>query len=402
MTSLHIRQQFQHRFGSPPQLIAHAPGRVNLIGEHTDYNDGFVLPVAIDKYVSIAARSRLDRRVVLYALDFDQTCEFSLDDIRPSTGSDAWSNYPKGVAYFLQQANQPIIGLEGVISGDVPIASGLSSSAALEVASALAFLNAGPLPLSPRPRGDQGGEMSRSELALLCQRAENQFVGVNCGIMDGTISIFGKTDHALFLDCRTLHYELVPLNLGAVQIVVCNTKVKRELASSEYNKRRATCEEGVEILKQWLPSISSLRDVSLSDFKKYETFLPPLTQKKCRYVIQENERALSAVEALKAGNLQAFGRLMNASHIGLRDDYEVSCKELDAMVEIAWAHDGVIGARMTGAGFGGCTVNLVRRDAVASLTAHIQTEYPRRTGIEPEIYVCNVGDGAFVEMGKNG
>ncbi|MBI1924548.1 galactokinase [Candidatus Poribacteria bacterium] len=412
MTSLHIRQQFQHRFGSLPQRIAHAPGRVNLIGEHTDYNDGFVLPVAIDQYVSIAARSRSDRRVVLYALDFDQTCEFSLGDIRPSTGSDTWSNYPKGVAYFLQQANQPIIGLEGVISGDVPLASGLGSSAALEVASALAFLNAGisphPLPLSPavprgRPasRGVRGEgrrpQMSQSELALLCQRAENQFAGVNCGIMDGTISILGKADHALFLDCRTLHYELVPLNLGEVQIIVCNTKVKRELASSEYNKRRATCEEGVEILKQWLPSISSLRDVSLSDFKKYETFLPPLTQKRCRYVIQENERALGAVEALKAGNLQAFGRLMNASHIGLRDDYEVSCLELDAMVEIAWAHHGVVGARMTGAGFGGCTVNLVRRDAVASLTAHIQTEYPRRTGIEPEIYICNVGDGAYIE-----
>jgi galactokinase len=185
--------------------------------------------------------------------------------------------------------------------------------------------------------------------------------------------------------------------LGDVQIVVCNTKVVRELASSEYNKRRAECDKGVEILKQWLSSISSLRDVSLGDFKKYEAFLPPLTQKRCRYVIEENERALSAVEALKAGELQAFGRLMNASHIGLRDDYEVGCLELDAMVEIARAHDGVIGARMTGAGFGGCTVNLVHRDAIERLTNQIKTEYPRRTGIEPEIYVCNVGDGAYVE-----
>ncbi|MCZ6676437.1 MAG: galactokinase [Candidatus Poribacteria bacterium] len=392
MKSSLIHQRFQHHFGSEAQLIVHAPGRVNLIGEHTDYNDGFVLPVAIDKYVSIAARSRGDRRVVLHALDFNQTCEFSLDDIRPSQGNDAWSNYPKGVAHFLQRANQPIPGLEAVISGDVPIASGLSSSAAIEVASALAFLNVGP---------DTPFEMDGSELAALCQRAENQFVGVNCGIMDQAISLLGKANHALFLDCRTLDYERVPLCLADFSIVVCNTKVQRELTSSEYNKRRAECEKGVEHLRQWFPSISALRDVSLSDFRKYEDGLSLRTRKRCRYVIEENERVLRAVDALKAGDLQVFGVLMNASHIGLRDDYEVSCKELDAMVEIAWANKDVIGARMTGAGFGGCTVNLVRRDAVEELVDGIQTEYPQRTGIEPEIYVCNVGDGAFIESSRN-
>jgi len=388
MKSAMIRQQFRHRFGSDPGLVVHAPGRVNLIGEHTDYNDGFVLPVAIDKYVSIAARSRSDRRVVLHALDFDQTAEFSLDDIRPSPETGAWSNYPKGVAHFLQRANQPISGMDAVITGDVPIAVGLSSSAAIEVASALAFLNVG---------ASQPPEMSETELAALCQRAENQFVGVNCGIMDQTISILGKADHALFLDCRTLDYERVPLNLRDFRIVVCNTKVKRELAFSEYNKRRAECEKGVEHIKDWLPSISALRDVSLGDFQKYKASLPPLTQKRCQYVVEENERVLHAVEALKAGDLQTFGKLMNASHTGLRDDYEVSCKELDAMVEIAWANEGVVGARMTGAGFGGCTVNLVRQDAVDAVIARVQTEYPRRTGIEPEIYICTPSDGAFIE-----
>lgn len=391
MKSALIRHQFRHRFGGDAELIAHAPGRVNLIGEHTDYNDGFVLPVAIDKYVSIAARSRADRRIVLHALDFNRTCEFTLDEIRLSQGNDAWSNYPKGIAYLLQRANQPIGGMDAVIAGEVPIASGLSSSAAIEVASALAFLNVGTAPPS---------QMSEPELAALCQRAENQFVGVNCGIMDQTISILGKADHALFLDCRTLDYERVPLNLDHIRIVVCNTKVKRELASSEYNKRRAECEKGVEILKQWYPLISALRDVSPNDFKKHEASLPSLTQKRCRYVIEENERVWRAVAALKTGNLPAFGQLMNASHIGLRNDYEVSCKELDTMVEIAWANEGVIGARMTGAGFGGCTVNLVRQEAVDAFVGEVQSEYPQRTGIKPEVYVCVASDGAFIERGN--
>jgi galactokinase len=387
MKSAQIRQQFQHRFDGNPDLIVSAPGRVNLIGEHTDYNAGFVFPVAIDKYVTVAARSRADRRVVLYAADFDQTCEFSLDGILPPLPNQPrWSDYPKGVAHVLLQNDQPIGGLDAVISGDVPLAVGLASSAAIEVSSALAFLNAGNL------------KMGELELAKLCQRAENEFVGVNCGIMDPTISIVGKANHALFLDCRSLDYERVPLNLADIKIMVCNTNVKRELAGSEYNKRRAECEKGVEILKAWYPSISALRDVSLADFKKHEASLPPLTQKRCRYVIEENERVLHAVEVLKAGDLQEFGRLMNASHDGLRDAYEVSCKELDTMVEIAQTHDGVIGARMTGAGFGGCTVNLVHRDAVEPLSRQIMTEYPEQTGIEPEIYICTPGDGARVEF----
>jgi len=413
MTFSEIRQQFHQRFGDSPDRVVQAPGRVNLIGGHTDYNDGFVLPVAIDKHVTIAASRRSDRRVVLYAADFDQTCEFPLDAILQNDGEPTWSDYPKGVAHFLMKANQPVTGMNAVIRGNVPIASGLGSSAAIEVASAFAFLSLA----RDMSFYSQGSNLAMDEfnsnsatfieaglelkLATLCQRAENEFVGVNCGIMDQAISILGKADHALILDCRSLNYERVPLKLGDFRIMVCDTKVKRELVSSEYNKRRAECEKGVEILRQWLPAISALRDVSLDDFKKYEASLPSLTQKRCRYVIEENDRVLRAVKALKEGELRTFGSLMNASHIGLRNDYQVSCKELDTMVEIALANDSVIGVRMTGAGFGGCTVNLVHQNAVDNLTNQIMTEYPQKTGIVPEIYVCKPSDGAAIVFNSN-
>ena len=403
MTFSEIRQQFHQRFGGSPDRVVQAPGRVNLIGGHTDYNDGFVLPVAIDKHVTIATSRRSDRRVVLYATDFDQTCEFPLDGIFQNDGEPTWSDYPKGVAHFLMQANQPVPGMNAVISGNVPIASGLASSAAIEVASAFAFLSLAPGLMDEFSSNsatliEAGLEL---KLATLCQRAENEFVGVNCGIMDQAISILGKADHALILDCRSLNYERVSLKLGDFRIMVCDTKVKRELASSEYNKRREECEKGVGILKQWLPSTSALRDVSLDDFKKYEASLPSLTQKRCRYVIEENDRVLRAVKALKEGELRTFGSLMNASHIGLRNDYQVSCRELDVMVEIALANDSVIGVRMTGAGFGGCTVNLVHQNAIDDLTNQIMTEYPQKTGIVPEIYVCKPSDGAAIVFNSN-
>jgi galactokinase len=237
---------------------------------------------------------------------------------------------------------------------------------------------------------------------LLCQRAENQFVGVNCGIMDQFISVMGQCDQALFLDCRSLDFELVPLHLKSVaeddvKIVVCNTKVKRELAGSEYNKRRAECERGVDLLKGFLPNIAALRDVSVEDFNKYADHLPPVTQQRCGYVIAENARVLASIAALRSGNLGRFGELMQASHAGLRDEYEVSSAELDAMVEIALSMDGIIGARMTGAGFGGCTVNLVYESAVETFIQAMELRYPQRTGIQPEIYVCNVEAGASIE-----
>lgn len=397
-------QKFKEIFGSPPAFTASAPGRVNLIGEHTDYNDGYVFPVAIDKYINVTARQQSDGRVTLHALDVNDSYEFSLDRLPPTQQAPAWSHYLIGVVSLLQASGRKVSGIDAIITGDVPIGAGLSSSAALSVSAALTFLTAGSEVASPR--NTLNPEIDNKELAALCQQVEHQFVGVKCGIMDQTISLLGREDQALFLDCRSLEYEHVPLNLGAHYIAICNTKVKRELAASEYNKRRAECEKGVDILKQWLPGISSLRDVALKDYKKYEDELPALTQKRCRYVIEENERVLNAVSALKTRHPQAdgrtdeslmqFGRLMNASHDGLRDDYEVSCKELDLLTELARGITGVIGSRMTGAGFGGCTVSIVHEDALEMFQTLVPAEYHKQTGIEPEIYLCNVSDGAQI------
>lgn len=411
----HIAKKFHETLGSQPAFIASAPGRVNLIGEHTDYNNGYVFPVAIDKYLHVAARKRDDRRVTLHALDLNERCEFSLEMPRlyGADGSNtrqnrlpAWSKYLIGVAYLLQESGIRLVGMDAVLTGNVPIGAGLSSSAALAVSTALAFLAVAVDQKEPI----FGSEKDKKALAALCQRAEHEFVGVNCGIMDQTISLFGQADHALFLDCQSLEHVHVPLNLAEHHIVVCNTKVKRELAASEYNKRRAECEKGVDILSKWLPGISSLRDVTLADFKKYEEELPALTQKRCRYVIEENARVLGAISALKDGispehaepvpqqSLAQFGKLMNASHAGLRDDYEVSCRELDLLTDIAGSIAGVIGTRMTGAGFGGCTVSIVHRNALEMLRTRVMTEYLQQTGIEPEIYLCNVSGGASVEQ----
>ena len=373
-------QDFESQFASPPRLYVRAPGRVNLIGEHTDYNDGFVFPVAIDRQVQIVAAPRSDARVVLHSLDFGETVTFTLDDIQKIEG--AWANYPKGVAHVLQQEGYTLTGAEAVLTGNVPLGAGLSSSAAIEVAFALMYAVFADI------------KVDRRQFALLTQRAENQFVGVNCGIMDQFISLMGQVGHALFLDCRSLDYELVPLPMDVMRVVVCNTKVKRELTGSEYNERRAECERGVALLAADLPGIQALRDVSYTDFEKHRAELPPLTQRRCGYVIQENERVQASVEALQAEDYARFGQLMAESHEGLRDDYEVSCPELDLMVEIASDIDGVLGARMTGAGFGGCTVNLVREDAIDSLKEAVLAEYPAKTGIQPEIYVCQVADGA--------
>ena len=402
----HLRptQKFKETFGGPPSFITSAPGRVNLIGEHTDYNDGYVFPVAIDKYINIAARKQPDRRVTLYALDVDDSWEFSLDALNTiPPQAPTWSRYFIGVASLLRAAGREISGIEAVITGDVPIGAGLSSSAALSVAATLAFLTAGSKPVGD---GFRIPDDNKKKLAALCQRVEHEFVDVKCGIMDQTISLLGKENHALFLDCRSLEYEQVPLNLGQHAIAICNTKVQRELAASEYNKRRAECEKGVNILSRWIPGASSLRDIALTDFKKHEEELPALTQKRCRYVIEENARVLEAVSVLKGRNQSAseetdealikFGNLMNASHNGLREDYEVSCKELDLLTDIARSITGVIGSRMTGAGFGGCTVSIVHQDALETFQTRVTTEYKAQTGIEPEIYFCNVSDGAHV------
>ncbi len=400
-----LELEFINRFGHSPDFIISAPGRVNLIGEHTDYNDGYVFPVAIDKYIHIVGSKRSDRQVHLHALDMDEEYTFSLD-APDNSETPAWSNYLKGVAHLLQtqvlnKIGHTLQGMSAVISGNVPIGAGLSSSAALSVASSLAFLGVCGLQIADTSINTKSRvsviQPPPTELAALCQRTEHEFAGVNCGIMDPTISLLGKTDHALFLDCRSLEYRHVPLNLEDILLVICNTNVKRELASSEYNKRRAECERGVEIMQQWMPNITSLRDVTLEDFKKYEVELPQITQKRCRYVVEENTRVQTAVNALITKDISTFGTLMNESHAGLRDAYEVSCDELNVLTDIAQSIDRVIGARMTGAGFGGCTVNLIYQDAVETLRSRVMKEYTQRTGIEPDIYVCNVGDGARIK-----
>jgi len=375
-----VRRRFAEIFGGEPGAVVRAPGRVNLIGEHTDYNDGYVLPVAIDRSVLVAAALRGDRQVVIHALDFGESTKFSLDDIRPDQAQ-TWSNYQRGVAYFLEERGITLPGLNAVVIGDVPIGSGLSSSAAVEVSMAYTW------------QVLAGFEMSRVELALLCQRAENEFVGINCGIMDQFVSALGQRDHALLIDCRSLDHQPVPLPTG-VAIVVADTMKRRGLVDSEYNTRRRECEEGVRILQRYLPEAQALRDVSVAQFKAQSSKLKAQNvRRRCRHIIYENERVLKSVTALRAGDLAAFGQLVNESHISLRDDYEVSCPELDIMAEAAWRVDGVYGSRMTGAGFGGCTVSLVAEEAIEDFRSQVATAYEEATGIVPQIYVCRAEDG---------
>ena len=380
-----LRHAFTQAFDAAPQHILRAPGRVNLIGEHTDYNDGFVLPMAIDRAVLIAARTRADRAVRMRALDFDNArVEFSLDAPITRDHANKWSDYIRGVAWALQARGFALPGLDLAIQGDVPLGSGLSSSAALEVCAATTFVTMG------------GLAISRTEIAELCQRAENEFVGVKSGIMDQFISALARVDHALLIDCRDLSYQNVPLPRGAT-IVVCDTMKRRGLVDSEYNTRRAECEQAVRLLAAQLGKpIRALRDVSPEEFVRHENALPSIVAKRARHIITENARVLDAVAAARRDDLAAFGARMDASHASLRDDYQVSCAELDAMVEIARGQRGCLGARLTGAGFGGCTVNLVEEDAVDAFIANVAREYHAHTGLTPQIFACRAMAGAGV------
>ena len=369
-----VVEAFAREFGGEPAVLVAAPGRVNLIGEHTDYNDGFVLPAAIDRHVVMAARPRADRNVRLHAADMGESAEFDLDDIS-SDEVCRWSNYERGVAWALQGAGYVLQGMDAVVAGDVPVASGLSSSAAVEVATAFAFQTLSDLNLDGVQR------------ALLCQKAENEFVGMRCGIMDQYIISLGRRDHALLIDCRSLEYRVVPVPAG-MSLVTCDTQKRRGLVDSEYNTRRNECEAGARAL-----GVPALRDVSVATFEARQGELAEVTRKRCRHVITENQRVMDAVAALEAGDLGRFGALMNASHVSLRDDYEVSCAELDAMVEAAWRQPGVLGARMTGAGFGGCTVNLVEDGAIEAFLARVPAEYQQRTGLEARVYVSRAEQG---------
>jgi len=378
-TPLQVLDGFKARFGCAASIYR-APGRVNLIGEHTDYNEGLVLPAAIEFYCWAAMALRRDRKLVIHSENFNETVEEAIDSLTPLANKH-WANYPLGVAWALGQAVKPLTGANIYLTGEVPLGAGLSSSAAVEVATGFALLS------------QSGGNIDRKELAQLCQKAENEFVGAHVGIMDQFVSCFGRASKALMLDCRSLEHQFVKLP-ATVQLVICNTMVKHELASGEYNARRAECEEGVRILRIVLPQIRALRDVTLSQLHEHQGILPPKVIARCRHVITENARVTSAVAALQSGNSAALGPLMRESHRSLRDDYEVSCKELDLMVEIASAQTGLIGARMTGGGFGGCTINLVEATAVSNFRRNVVAAYSSATGLIPEIYVSPASEGA--------
>ncbi len=376
------KEVFSLNFTGSPEVTVMAPGRVNLIGEHTDYNEGFVFPMAVNRGIAISGRKRTDSRVSLYSADYKESEEFSLDSIRHDMGR-SWANYFKGVALMLKKNGLPIGGCEAVLIGDLPQGAGLSSSAALEVATAVFFQKLFNLGLEDL------------DLVRLAQQAENEFVGVQCGIMDPFASHMGGKDHALFLDCRSLEHEWVPLG-SEIKVVVFNTGVKRELASSAYNERRRQCQAGARQFAGLLPHVKSLRDVSLCDFEKYQGRLDPVIMKRCRHVISENQRVLDTVEALRAKNFERVKSLFRESHESLRDDYEVSCHELDSLVELAQEHPLQKGSRMTGGGFGGCTVHLVPQEeqVVANFISYVAEGYEKRIGRKPESYVFTPSAGA--------
>jgi galactokinase len=371
-----MQDSFREMFGAAPAAIVRAPGRVNLIGEHTDYNDGFVLPLAIERAVWIALRPRTDRQVRVYSVAFGEWGAFDLT--RMAHGGPAWLAYVQGVAWSLTQAGHELGGWEGVVAGDVPLGSGLSSSAALELATARAFSQVSQLPWEPRA------------MAQLAQRAENEWVGVNCGIMDQLISAMGVADAALLIDCRTLTTEAVPLPAG-VTVVILDTNTRRGLVDSAYNERRSQCEAAARTL-----GVPALRDVTPGQFAALADELDPITRARARHVIHENARVLAAAEAMRAGDAAALGRLMHASHASLRDDYEVSSPALDAMVRCAQAHQACHGARMTGAGFGGCAVALVATEEVDAFTTAVGRCYEASTGRQPTLLATRAAAGAMV------
>ena len=381
-----ITNTFHARFESMPVHILRAPGRVNLLGEHVDYNDGFVLPAAIDRATYIVFSPTDSGQTTLIAQDFEQEASFSQQSIRSKTQADGsalpeWAYYPAGVMWSLNEEHLSTPAMSAVFASSVPRGSGLSSSASVEMTFALAWQTLSDWTLPPMKR------------ALLGQKAENQYVGVNCGIMDQFASACGVENKLLLLDCRSLEWKTIPLPED-ISIVIADTTVRRKLTSGEYNKRRFACEEAVRLLKVDLPKIKSLRDVSLEDFNRLAGKLPEEVSKRARHVVEEIERSKQAETLLEAGNIQHFGELMNQCHISLRDLYEVSCPELDIMVRIAQSLEGCYGARLTGAGFGGCTVNLVAYEEAETFSQLLARGYQSETGYQPEIYITHASNGA--------
>jgi galactokinase len=370
-----LQERFRSEFGSTNgMLVGMAPGRVNLLGEYTDLNEGYVLPMTVDRCVYVALRKRRDSTVRLYSARYDELIEYGLRN-HPKPRAGSWSSYVCGVVEELRLLGLLKHGFEGVVDGDLPLGSGLSSSAALEIATAISLQQQVGFPLDP------------VEMIRLCRHVEHRYANVQCGIMDQFASRLGRENHALFLDCRSLNYEHIPLRLGDYRVVIISTGIERSLAGSAYNVRRDECEQACEFFRLIDSNIVALRDVSTEMFAAHCERLPDNVRRRCRHVIAENQRVLDAITLLSNGELDQFGALMNASNDSLRDDFEVSCTELDFLNTLARNADGVLGARMTGAGFGGCTVNLVHREAVSTLEDQVKTDYTSRFDFTPTVFV---------------
>ncbi len=380
-------EKFKELYGGEGGIRQYfAPGRVNLIGEHTDYNGGHVFPCALTIGTYGVVRSREDRNLRFYSVNFEKlgVIETSLDDLTPSKEA-GWTNYPKGVMWAFEKRGMKIsYGLDILIYGDIPNGSGLSSSASLEVLTGLIL------------KETYGFDVSMVDIALIGQDSENNFNGCNCGIMDQFASAMGKKDNAIFLDTNTLKYEYAPVVLEDAKIVITNSKVKHSLVDSAYNDRRNECEQALKELQK-VVDISTLGDLTEEEFEAHkDAIASEVCRKRAKHAVYENQRAIRAVQALKAGEIQTFGELMNASHVSLRDDYEVSCEEIDILVDLAWKIPGVIGSRITGGGFGGCTVSIVKNDAVDTFINSIGKTYQEKVGHEAEFYVVEIGDGGHV------
>ncbi len=370
------------RYGKAEGLLwSRAPGRVNIIGEHTDYNNGYVFPIAIDRDIVVAFRPNGTGMVNLHALNLHDDASFALVDPKADPAH-PWMVYPMGIARILGEKGVAVPGLDVVFHGTVPTGGGLASSAALTVAFGLAYSHAA------------GAQVNRRELALMCQQTEHRFCGVRCGIMDQFVSLHAERGKAVYIDCRDLRHELVPCAFPGARFVVCDTRVKHELASSEYNKRRAQCEEAAHVLAEFLPNVKSLRDVGIPQFKAYQHRVPSPMRERARHVITENHRVIAARQAMLEGDALRLGILMDASHDSLDEDYEVTSPELNLLVGLARDCKGVFGSRMTGGGFGGCTVTLVAAERVEELCERVRKGYREQTNVEPHIYVVEAEQGA--------
>ena len=381
MDIIEIAAKFKSHFGSDC-LMVRSPGRVNIIGEHTDYNEGFVLPAAIDKAAYVAIAKRQDDKVCLYAAAFDQSFETTLSNLIPSKLG--WPNYILGVIDQIQKSGAVLTGFDLLIDGDIPIGAGLSSSAALECAALYAITELFDL------------HFSKMQMALMAQKAEHDFAGVNCGLMDMFASLFGKQGHAIKLDCRSLEYEYVPIDLKGYKLLLLNTNVKHTLSSSEYNKRRIECEQGVTWVKENLATINSLRDVTVEMLDEYVLPKDAIVYNRCRYVVEENIRLTQACDDLANDNVIALGEKMFETHQGLKDLYEVSCAELDFLVEQVKGHPAVLGARMMGGGFGGCTINIVKETEIDNVVASIMPIYEKQMQRQLSYYIASIEAGTQV------